>query len=290
MPVMLNDYLREKYGCKVYKIALNANVTCPNRDGTIGDRGCIFCSQGGSGEFAPDKNIPIKEQIEIAKKRVSSKIKSGKYIAYFQSFTNTYGSIEYLRKIYYQAIRDDDIVGISIATRPDCLEKEVIILLDEVNRIKPVWIELGLQTIHEKSIEYIRRGYDMNCFDEAIEKLREINVGIIVHVILGLPGETEEDTIETIRYVSNNKIDGIKLQMLHILKGTDLAEEYWAGKVKVFEPEEYVELVKKCIKLLPEKMVIHRVTGDGPKNLLIAPKWSGDKKRVLNLLAFLRQN
>lgn len=290
MPVMLNDYLREKYGCKVYKIALNANVTCPNRDGTIGNRGCIFCSQGGSGEFAPDKNIPIKEQIEIAKKRVSSKIKSGKYIAYFQSFTNTYGSIEYLRDIYYQAIRDEDIVGISIATRPDCLEEEVIKLLDEVNRIKPVWIELGLQTIHRKSIEYIRRGYDMNCFDEAVEKLRGIGVEIIVHVILGLPGETEEDTIETIRYVSNNKIDGIKLQMLHILKGTDLAEEYYAGKVKVFEPEEYVELVKKCIKLLPEKMVIHRVTGDGPKNLLIAPKWSGDKKRVLNLLAFLRQN
>lgn len=287
---MLNDYLKEKFGCKVYKIALNADVTCPNRDGKIDNRGCIFCSKGGSGEFAPDKNLPIKEQIEIAKKRVAPKIKTGKYVAYFQSFTNTYAPIEYLRKIYYEAISDEDVVAISIATRPDCLGGEVLELLDEVNKIKPVWIELGLQTIHEKSIAYIRRGYDMNCFEEALEKLNGIGVEVIVHVILGLPGESIKDTLDTIRYVSGKKIQGIKLQMLHVLKDTDLAREYEEGKFKVLEPDEYVELVKKCLENLPDKMVIHRLTGDGPKNLLIAPLWSGDKKRVLNMLAFLRQN
>lgn len=294
MPIMLNEYLKLRFGCKVYKLALNAEVTCPNRDGKIDNRGCIFCSAGGSGEFAPDKTISITEQIEIAKQKVALKIKEGKYIAYFQSYTNTYAKIEYLEKIFMEAINNEDVVALSIATRPDCLGDEVINLLESLNKIKPVWIELGLQTIHTKSIEYIRRGYDMDCFEEAVTKLKKINIEIIVHVILGLPGESRIEMLESVKYIGNLNVQGIKFQMLHVLKDTDLEKEYLDGKFQLMDLEEYADLLKECVSLLPKDLVLHRLTGDGPKNILVAPKWSGDKKKVLNtinrsinLLAFI---
>ena len=278
----LNKYLRNTFGDKVYKISLNAGFTCPNRDGTIGTRGCIFCSAGDSGDFAESAYLSITEQIEQGKKRVKNKIKSGKYIAYFQAYTNTYAPIEVLREKFYEAINHKDIVAISIATRPDCLGDDVIELLDELNKIKPVFVELGLQTIHKKSARYIRRGYELNIYDEAVEKLKKIKVNIVVHIILGLPGETKEDMLETVKYVCQSGINGIKLQLLHIIKGTDLEKEYLSGKVKPLEFEEYLDIIKSCVEIIPENIVIHRLTGDGAKKDLVAPLWSADKKRVLN--------
>lgn len=278
----LNKYLRNTFGDKVYKISLNAGFTCPNRDGTLGTRGCIFCSAGGSGDFAESADLSITEQIEQGKKRVKNKIKSGKYIAYFQAYTNTYAPIEVLREKFYEAINHKDIVAISIATRPDCLGDDVIELLDELNKIKPVFVELGLQTIHKKSARYIRRGYELNIYDEAVEKLKKIKVNIVVHIILGLPGETKEDMLETVKYVCQSGINGIKLQLLHIIKGTDLEKEYLSGKVKPLEFEEYLDIIKSCVEIIPENIVIHRLTGDGAKKDLVAPLWSADKKRVLN--------
>lgn len=278
----LNKYLRNTFGDKVYKISLNAGFTCPNRDGTIGTRGCIFCSAGGSGDFAESADLSVTEQIEQGKKRVENKIKSGKYIAYFQAYTNTYAPIEVLREKFYEAINHKDIVAISIATRPDCLGDDVIELLDELNKIKPVFVELGLQTIHKKSARYIRRGYELNIYDEAVEKLKKIKVNIVVHIILGLPGETKEDMLETVKYVCQSGINGIKLQLLHIIKGTDLEKEYLSGKVKPLEFEEYLDIIKSCVEIIPENIVIHRLTGDGAKKDLVAPLWSADKKRVLN--------
>ena len=280
----LNEYLKERFGQKVYKIALSADVTCPVRDGTIDTRGCIFCSKGGSGDFAEDAGLSVTEQMERAKKRVEKKIKNGKYIAYFQSFTNTYGNLEYLRSIYLEAIKPDDIVALSIATRPDCLSEEVLDLLAEVNRIKPVWVELGLQTIHERSADYIRRGYPLNIYDEAVRNLKERGIEVIVHVILGLPGETEEDMEETVKYVVSSGADGIKLQLLHVLEGTDLEKDYLDGKVPIMNLDEYTDLVVKLVKLIPDNVVIHRLTGDGPKRILVAPKWKKKKKKVLNTL------
>lgn len=278
----LNKYLRNTFGDKVYKISLNAGFTCPNRDGTIGTRGCIFCSAGGSGDFAESAYLSITEQIEQGKKRVKNKIKSGKYIAYFQAYTNTYAPIEILREKYYEAVNHPDIVAVSIATRPDCLGDDVISLLDEINKIKPLFVELGLQTIHEKSARYIRRGYELNIYDEAVEKLKKIKVNIVVHIILGLPGETKEDMLETVKYVCQSGINGIKLQLLHIIKGTELEKEYLSGKVKPLEFEEYLDIIKSCVEIIPENIVIHRLTGDGAKKDLVAPLWSADKKRVLN--------
>ncbi len=280
--MLLNEYLRRKFGDKVYKIALNGGFTCPNRDGSIDDRGCIFCSKGGSGEFAGNPEIGITEQIELGKERVAKKIKSGKYIAYFQAYTGTYASVERLRKLYTQAISHPDIVALSIATRPDCLPEDVLDLLAELNMIKPVWVELGLQTIHESTAEYIRRGYTLDIFDEAVKKLRAFGIEVIVHVILGLPGETDEDMIETVRYVCRSGANGIKLQLLHILKGTDLEIEYNEGKIRVLSEDEYIELLKKAVDIIPDEMIIHRLTGDGDKRILTAPLWSGDKKRVIN--------
>lgn len=280
--MLLNDHLRSRFGDKVYKIALNGGFTCPNRDGTIGDEGCIFCSKGGSGEFAEDAALSITEQIESGKRRIDKKIKSGKYIAYFQAYTGTYGKIERLRELYFQAIEHPEVQVLSIATRPDCLPDEVLDLLTELNGIKPVWIELGLQTVHEKTAEYIRRGYGLKIYDEAVKKLHEHGIEVIVHVILGLPGETEEDMLETVRYVCDSKAEGIKLQLLHVLKGTDLEKEYLAGRVKVLSEDEYIAILKKAVKLIPEEMVIHRLTGDGDKRILVAPLWSGNKKRVIN--------
>ncbi|MCM1114607.1 MAG: TIGR01212 family radical SAM protein [Clostridium sp.] len=280
----LNHYLRSTFGCKVYKLSLNAGFTCPNRDGTLDTRGCIFCSKGGSGDFAENANCSITDQIEAGKKRVENKIKDGKYIAYFQAFTNTYAPIDVLRAIFTEAVNHKDIVAISIATRPDCLGDDVLALLDELNRIKPVFVELGLQTIHQSSADYIRRGYALNVYDEAIRKLKKINVNIVVHIIIGLPGETKADMLKTVDYVCQSGADGIKLQLLHILRNTDLAEEYYQGKIKVLEFEEYLDIIKSCIERIPKHIVIHRLTGDGAKKDLIAPLWSADKKRVLNAI------
>lgn len=280
----LNKYLRNTFGDKVYKISLNAGFTCPNRDGTIGTRGCIFCSAGGSGDFAESADLSITEQIEQGKKRVKNKIKSGKYIAYFQAYTNTYAPIEILREKYYEAVNHPDIVAVSIATRPDCLGDDVISLLDEINKIKPLFVELGLQTIHEKSAEYIRRGYSLDVYDKAVENLKKIGVNVVVHIILGLPNETKEDMLETVKYVCTSGVDGIKLQLLHVLKNTDLEKEYLAGRFKVLEFEEYLDIIKACVDVIPENIVIHRLTGDGAKKDLIAPLWSADKKKVLNAI------
>ncbi|MDE5604624.1 MAG: TIGR01212 family radical SAM protein [Eubacterium sp.] len=277
-----NQYLKDTFGCKVYKISINAGFTCPNRDGKIDTRGCIFCSKGGSGDFAEDAKLSITEQIESGKKRVEKKIKSGKYIAYFQAFTNTYAPIETLKAKFYEATRHPDIVALSIATRPDCLPDEVIALLKELNNIKPVFVELGLQTIHEKTAEYIRRGYTLAVYDTALKKLKEAGINVVTHIILGLPNETKEDMLKSVDYVCKAGTDGIKLQLLHILKETDLADAYLSGKVNAFTLEEYVDIIKECVKIIPENIVIHRLTGDGAKKDLIAPLWSADKKNVLN--------
>lgn len=279
-----NKYLKDKFGQKVYKISLDGGFTCPNRDGKIDTRGCIFCSKGGSGDFAQNRNLSITEQIESGKKTVEKKIKSGKYIAYFQAFTNTYAPVEILRAKYSEAINHPDIVALSIATRPDCLGDDVIELLDEMNKIKPVFVELGLQTIHSDSAKYIRRGYSLEVYNEAVKKLKNIGVNIVVHIILGLPNESEEDMLESVKYVCQSQIDGIKLQLLHIIAGTDLAKDYEKGLCKTLEFDEYVELIAKCVAIIPKNIVIHRLTGDGAKKDLIAPLWSADKKRVLNAI------
>ncbi|MBQ7076601.1 MAG: TIGR01212 family radical SAM protein [Lachnospiraceae bacterium] len=282
MARLLNDYLVEKFGCKVYKIALSGGFTCPNRDGTLGKSGCIFCSEGGSGEFAEDSALSITEQIELGKERISSKIKTGKYIAYFQSFTGTYAPIERLTKLYKEAIEHPNVVALSIATRPDCLPSEVVELLSKLNRIKPVWVELGLQTIHERTAEYIRRGYQVDVYDTAVKTLKEHGIEVITHVILGLPGETKEDMLSTVRHVCDMESNGIKLQLLHVLKNTALAKEYEAGKVKILSEDEYIDILRDCVRIIPDSVVIHRLTGDGDKKILIAPMWSADKKHVLN--------
>lgn len=277
-----NQAMKERFGCKVYKLALDGGMTCPNRDGTLGTEGCIFCSDVGSGDFSTPMCGDIAQQIERAKEKVAHKNKGGKYIAYFQSFTNTYAPASYLRRIFSEALAPDDIVALSVATRPDCLPGDVIALLAEFNRRKPVWVELGLQTIHKDTAEYIRRGYDLCEYDTAVKNLKENGIEVITHVILGLPGESPADMIETVRYVGRNGADGIKLQLLHVLDGTDLADDYRAGRFPVLSLEEYIEILQQCISVLPETMVIHRLTGDGAKRNLIAPLWSGNKKHVLN--------
>ena len=279
-----NKYLKDKFGQKVYKISLDGGFTCPNRDGKTGTRGCIFCSKGGSGDFAENRDMSITEQIESGKKKVEKKIKSGKYIAYFQAFTNTYAPVETLRQKYEEAINHPDIVALSIATRPDCLGDDVLRLLDEMNKIKPVFVELGLQTIHQKSAKYIRRGYDLSVYDKAVRDLKKIGVNVVVHVILGLPNESENDMLETVKYVCESGANGIKLQLLHVIDGTDLAKDYEKGLFKTLEFDEYVNLIVKCVKIIPKDIVIHRLTGDGAKKDLIAPLWSADKKRVLNVI------
>ncbi len=281
----VNEYLKETYGCKVYKLSLQAEVTCPNRDGTLGTRGCIFCSEGGSGDFAADAKKPIPCQIEDAKRLISGKIKGeAKYIAYFQSFTNTYGDPAYLSRIFRAAMAPEDIVILSAATRPDSISDEMYKILSELNRIKPVWVELGLQTIHPESAAYIRRGYDLEVYDECVKRLRAEGITVITHVILGLPGETAEDMKETVRYVVSSGVQGIKLQLLHVLKGTDLEQEYLAGQVPVMTLDEYVSLLSELLPLIPDDVIVHRLTGDGPKKILTAPLWSGDKKKVLNAI------
>lgn len=278
----LNDALKERYGEKVYKLTLNGGCTCPNRDGTLGTRGCIFCSAGGSGDFAASPALSITEQIEESKKLLAGKRPVKKYVAYFQAYTNTYAPIERLRQMFTEAMAHPEIVALSVATRPDCLGTEVLDLLSELNRQKPVWVELGLQTIHESSAAFIRRGYRLPCFDRAMKELKARGLETVVHVILGLPGETKEQMLDTVRYVNDSGADGIKLQLLHILKGTDLADYYEKTGFHTFSPEEYVDMVISCIEVCRPDLVIHRITGDGPKDLLIAPLWSSSKRWVLN--------
>ena len=279
------DYmLRQMFGEKIYKVTLNGGMTCPNRDGKIGERGCIFCSAGGSGDFAASASLSITEQIRQQIQMLSAKRPIHKYIAYFQAYTNTYAPVEYLERIFTEAIQNPDICAISIGTRPDCLEEPVIRLLSRLNQIKPVWVELGLQTIHEHTARYIRRGYPLSCFDQAMQSLHQAGLDVIVHTILGLPGETSRDVLDTMKYLNACQIQGIKLQLLHVLSGTDLAADYQAGKFSVLDREEYIDLVIRCLEHLDPSIVIHRVTGDGSKDLLIAPLWASRKREVLNLL------
>lgn len=281
----INDEMKSIYGKKVYRVSLDGGMTCPNRDGKIDTRGCIFCSKGGSGDFASNRNLSITEQIEQGKRLIAKKVPNcDAFIAYFQAYTNTYADVEYLRKIFTEAINHPQVVILSIATRPDCLPDEVVDLLRELSLIKPVWVELGLQTIHEKSAEFIRRGYPLSVYDAAVLRLSEAGIKVITHVILGLPGETAGDMLSTVQYVCEGFSSGIKLQLLHVLKGTDLADYYEKTHFHIMSLEEYVDLVAECLKIIPKDMVVHRLTGDGPKSLLIESKWSADKKRVMNAI------
>ena len=284
---MLSQYYREKFGCKVYKLSLDGGFTCPNRDGKIGTGGCIFCT--GSGEFAEGGPSPIAVQLERAKMRVNRKNKDGKYIAYFQAFTNTYAPVEQLRKLYQEALAPEEIVGLSIGTRPDCLGEDVVRLLAQLNRVKPVSVELGLQTIHQETARYIRRGYEAQVYFDAVKRLKAAGIEVVTHIILGLPGETEEMMLQTTKAAVKAGTDGVKFHLLHVLQGTDLAKDYAAGKFQCLSLEEYGAILKKCVDILPAHVVIHRITGDGAKKDLIAPLWSGDKKRVLNYLYHLLQ-
>lgn len=288
----LNEELQKRFGIKVYKLALDGGFTCPNRDGTMDTRGCIFCSGSGSGEFAADSTADIPQQIEQARRRVASKNRAGKYIAYFQNFTNTYGSVAHMERLFSAAIRHPEVVALSVATRPDCLPDEVLSLLQALNTQKPVWVELGLQTIHPATAAYIRRGYDLPMFEDAMVRLKQAGLETIVHQIIGLPGETDEQIVQTARYIGQSGANGIKLHLLHVLRGTDLALDYAAGSFQTLTLEHYISLLEQCLRVLPPEVVIHRMTGDGAKRDLIAPLWSADKKRVLNAIraAFLRDD
>ncbi len=319
MPISANEYFKGRFGCKVYKLALDGGMSCPNRDGTKGTRGCIFCSGAGSGDFAEGRIRfagglgaedstrthsagshgagdstrlrSVTEQIEAAKARVAGKIRDGKYIAYFQSFTNTYAPLPYLEALFTEAISHPDVCALAVATRPDCLPEEVLALLGRLDRIKPVIVELGLQTIHPATAAFIRRAYPLSDFDRAVDRLSALGLHTVVHVILGLPGETEDMVVQTVDYVGRSGAKGIKLQLLHVLEGTDLAELWRAGQVPVMELEDYARLLGRCLAVLPEDMVIHRLTGDGAKKDLLAPLWSADKKRVLNYVnSYLKGN
>ena len=279
-----NQFYKQKFGSKVYKISLNGGMTCPNRDGTLSYDGCIFCGAKGAGDFSPVSTLSIDEQITCAIEKVRNKIRENRFIAYFQSFTNTYAPVEYLKKIFMQTIHHPEIVGLAIGTRPDCLGKDVLCLLKELNTIKPVFVELGLQTIHEQTAKDINRCYPLCVYDEAVKNLKKIHINVIVHMIIGLPNETKEMMYETVRYICQSGADGIKLQLLHVLKDTILADDYAKGKVRILSLPEYADIICHCIELIPQNIVIHRITGDGDKKILIAPLWSGDKKKVLNTI------
>ncbi|MBQ4105305.1 MAG: TIGR01212 family radical SAM protein [Clostridia bacterium] len=277
---MLSDYLKAEFGEKIYKLTLSAGMTCPNRDGTCGDRGCIFCSRGGSGEFAQSALLPVSEQIGRAKAQLSKKTSSGKYIAYFQPYSNTYESYEYLKELYTPVVLREDVAILSIATRPDCINNKTIELISELNSIKPVWVELGLQTIHQSTSDYIRRGYPLSVYIDAVSMLKKAGVKVITHLILGLPGETKQDMIESAKFAGELS-DGIKFHMLYVLSDTDLADEYLSGKFKMITRDEYIDTLCDCIRYIPKNVVIHRITGDAEKESLIAPKWSLDKVKLL---------
>ena len=287
MYTTLSDHYRAKFGCKVYKLSIDGGFTCPNRDGTLGVGGCIFCSASGSGEFAEGPGSSIPEQLEKAKARVSAKNKGGKYMAYFQSFTNTYAPVEILREKFTAAMAPEDIVGLAIGTRPDCLPEDVICLLSALNQIKPITVELGLQTVHDESVSYIRRGYVNQVYFDAVSRLKAAGIEVVTHIILGLPGETAQLAAETTRQAVAAGTDGIKFHLLHVLRGTDLAADYEAGKFRCMTLEEYTAWLQLCLKEVPPSVVIHRLTGDGAKRDLVAPLWSADKKKVLN---YLRQH
>lgn len=278
----LNEYLKETFGDKVYKLALDIGCTCPNRDGTLHSRGCVFCHEGSS-HFA-QKGVDINTQIENAKMYVKPKIKTDKFIAYFQSYTNTYGDAHYLESVFTTAIQRDDIVALSIGTRPDCLPHYILDMLEKLNKIKPVWVELGLQTSNENTARYIRRCYENSVYEDAVKELKSRGITVVTHIIIGLPFETKEDVLNTVDLAVNCGTDGIKLQLLHVLKDTDLYESYKNGEVKILSLEEYTDILFDCIERIPQNIVIHRITGDAPKKYLVEPKWSGDKKRVLNTI------
>ena len=276
----LNSFLREQFGEKVYKLALDGGFTCPTRDGTLDTRGCVFCA-GGSGEFAVPVSDDVNAAIEAAKKIVTDK-GGKKFIAYYQSFTGTYAPVSRLRELYTKTLLHPEIVALSIGTRPDCLPDEVIALLAELNRKKPVWVELGLQTVHESTARYIRRGYPLPVFEDAARRLQDAGIMVIVHMIIGLPGETPEMMVETARHIGESEAEGIKFQLLHVLEGTDLAIDYQSGRFQELSLEEYIRVLEQCIEVIPPDVVVHRLTGDGAKRQLIAPLWSADKKHVLN--------
>lgn len=290
----LNEYCKQTFGEKVYRLSLNGGMTCPNRDGSLGCGGCTFCSEGGSGDFAASYDISVSTQITDAKARIQQKTDCQKFIAYFQAYTNTYAPIAHLRRIYTEALLEPDVVALSIGTRCDCLPEEVLDLLEELSQLewptqdgntkKPIWVELGLQTIHKNTHDRLNTHTTVDLFDAAVEKLQARDILVIAHVILGLPGETKEMMLETVAHVASLHVFGIKLQLLHILKGTKLAEEYESSPFPLFDLEEYCDFVIDCVELLPNDIVIHRLTGDGPRKLLIAPLWSTDKKRVLNTI------
>ena len=280
----LSQHYRKKFGCKVYKLALDAGFTCPNRDGTVGIRGCIFCSQYGGGEFAQEQEPSITAQLEKAKEKVAFKVGNGKFIAYFQSFSNTYGHPDHLRKLYREAIAPDDVVGLAIGTRPDCLGDDVLEVLKEINAIKPVSVELGLQTASDKTAQYIRRGYDLPVYLDAVRRLKEAGIEVVTHIILGLPGEDIAQAVETTCIAVNAGTDGVKFHLLHVLQNTDLADAYRRGEFECLTLEEYTQWLRACLAEVPESVVVHRITGDGAKRDLIAPLWSADKKKVLHHL------
>lgn len=279
----LNNYLRNKFGKKVYKISIDGGFTCPNRDGKISTGGCIFCSAKGSGDFATSKSLSITQQIEQGKERVRSKTKDNSFIAYFQAFTNTYAPIDVLESKFTEAINHKDIVALSVATRPDCVDDNVLKLLEKLNKIKPVWVELGLQTIKESSVDYIRRGYENSVYVDTATKLRNIGIEVITHIILGLPNENKLDMLRSVDFACKYS-DGIKLQLLHILKGTDLLKDYENSKFNALTMEQYIDILCDAVSIIPKNVVIHRLTGDGDKKILVAPLWSGNKKVVLNTI------
>lgn len=284
-PYFSFDYaMKQQFSEKIYKLSLQGGMTCPNRDGTLGRRGCIFCSEGGSGDFAADAYLPIKEQIEEQKNLRKGKVTGNHFLAYFQSYTNTYAPVSYLRPLFLEALACEEVVGLSIATRPDCLGEDVLELLKELQQIKPIYVELGLQTIHESSAQFIRRGYPLSTFESAVTQLNALGIPIIVHTILGLPNEHNKEILATIDYLNHQPISGIKLQLLHILKGTDLGRLYTEQPFFTYSLEEYANLIVTCVEHLSPNIVIHRLTGDGPKPLLIAPLWSSNKRQVLNTI------
>ena len=279
----LSQHYREKYGCKVYKLAIDAGFTCPNRDGTLGTGGCSFCSDAGGGDFA-ESGTSIPQQLEQAKKRVAFKNKGGKFIAYFQSFTNTYGPVSRLESLYKQAMEPDYIVGLAIGTRPDCLGSDVVALLERLNGVKPITVELGLQTVHNATAEAFNRGYQTDAYFDAVKRLKEAGLEVVTHIILGLPGETPEMMLQTTQQAVQAGTDGLKFHLLHVLKGTRLENDYLAGKFHCLSLEEYASILKSCLSVVPQNVTVHRITGDGAKKDLIAPLWSGDKKQVLSYL------
>lgn len=287
----LNEHFREVFGCKVYKLSLSVATTCPNRDGTLSTGGCIFCNEKGSGNFAESPLLPASKQIEKAKQRLINKTDAKKFIAYFQSFTSTYLPPEYLRSKLTEAVVLPEIVGISVATRPDCLGDGIIDVLKEIAAVKPLYVELGLQTSKAETIEYIRRHYDNSVYASAVKKLHEIGANVVTHIIIGLPGETEEDIYSTVKFAVKCGTDGVKFHSLHVITGTDLHKEYVLGKVPYLSLQKYTEILSECIRLLPPETVVHRLTGDGDKKELISPLWSADKKKVLNYInKYMRDN